>query len=290
MSEAPTLSRFAALRLRKAAGGPVAARRSAAELQRLAALPLSERSAAEKEAVRNARKREKKRKQRMEVAAALAAVASAPALPAPRPPLSLPSPPFRDPSSSSALRCEAVSMQDREDIGEHPQIPASPPAALQPVQDLAASRCSTPAPLPELIAMASCGMDCHSTLGGPHNACSCAAEERRACDAHSKKKNSDADTTHLLTAAAAAIASTPPMTAPAAYVPHTHAHIEHHARYALPCKEQQCSHFIFLCVFGQSIRPRRCRRCCGSGSGCFVLFTRARGLSAVTAAHTSQSC
>ena len=50
MSEVHPPSRFAELRKRKAAGGPVALHRSSAELQRIASLPLSERSAAEKEA------------------------------------------------------------------------------------------------------------------------------------------------------------------------------------------------------------------------------------------------
>ena len=80
MSDTHTPSRFAELRKRKVEGGTVAPHRTAAELQRLAALPLSERSAAEKEAVRNARKREK-RKQRK--AAEASAAAAAPALPEP---------------------------------------------------------------------------------------------------------------------------------------------------------------------------------------------------------------
>ena len=61
----------------------MAPHRSAAELQRLAALPLSERSAAEKEAVRNARKREKWKEKK---AAAAVAAASLPVLHIPSPP------------------------------------------------------------------------------------------------------------------------------------------------------------------------------------------------------------
>jgi len=97
-------SRFAALRKRKAQGGSVAPHRSAAELQRLAALPLSERSAAEKEAVRNARKREKWKEKK---AAAAVAAASLPVLHIPSPP-----PPTRSSSpqrqASAALASAAA--------------------------------------------------------------------------------------------------------------------------------------------------------------------------------------
>jgi hypothetical protein len=159
--------------------------------------------------VRNARKREKKRKQRMEVAAALAAVASAAALPAP--PAELPSQSARGSSPSPALLCEAMlfSMQDQEDILEHPPTLAASPAALQPVQALAAPRCPSPAPVPELIAVASCGEDCRGALSGPYIRGACHAvpiEEQRMCESPMKQNSCGEGTTHLLAAAAAAIA------------------------------------------------------------------------------------
>jgi hypothetical protein len=255
MSETHARSRFAALRLRKSEGRHVAPRRSPAELQRLAALPVSERSAAEKEAVRNARKREKKRKQRMEVNIALAAAASAATLPAPLPQ------PARDSSPSLALRCESMlfSMQGQEDVLERPPALAASPAALQPAPAFAALRCPSPAAVPELIAVASCGEDCRSALIGPHIRGACHAvpiEEQRICESPVKQNSCGEGTTHLLAAAAAAIASTAPMTDPAAYGPHAHTHcIERRARGMHSIVEKKSSHIPFSAVRACSSSP-----------------------------------
>ena len=63
----PPLSRFAQYRKRKREGQSVSKHRNAADLARLAALPVEQLSYAEKEALRNQRRRAKKQQQAQNV-------------------------------------------------------------------------------------------------------------------------------------------------------------------------------------------------------------------------------
>lgn len=138
----PSPSRHAVYRKRKREGAPVGKRRSAADLAALEAMPLAERTAEEKEAVRNHRK-ELKRKERKAAGSALpVALVAAP------PPTRSASPP-RDASSPAPMRDDSMLLNtaDLEDILGRPLSPPNVPAAAASCSSAAAAL-PLPFPLP----------------------------------------------------------------------------------------------------------------------------------------------
>lgn len=139
-TNAPSPSRHAEYRKRKREGAPVGKRRSAADLAALEAKPLTERTAEEKEAVRNHRK-ELKRKERKAAAAAVSTAAAAAPFPvafsAP-PPTRSASPPPPSPMRHDSMLLNTADLEDI--LGR----PVSPPI----VAVAAAAALPFPLPLP----------------------------------------------------------------------------------------------------------------------------------------------